>query len=435
MNGPYKPTGLFAIDISFDNIRGAMTQIDQMTGQAKAPNPNQVNLKKFMSMAENWTEDSPKLLSDQYGASPKAKYAISVYFDPIMAFAGHSFIPDKLNIGAMTAEEITAIMLHELGHANTIVERSGDFFYRYRYVKSNITQIVEENLSDPAKRKNLNKVIDEQLKSFNKDNGKDRKTIEILTKVNDTVATAMEAQESKASWLYSIFEFVVILCRLLTIYAILIMYQWFYIRWAIAVATELVEAIRLGMGHNDKHIKKSDTYFTGHNIRLIERMADEYVSRHGMSGPLASGLDKLVHIMKLSFATGTLNPYNRFRSTNAAALFFKFIAAMFGLLGLTDGHNTAYEEDHKRIGRMAQNTIGAFKQSGLPADVLNAYIKDYESTVATFNTHRTVTDRGLKVLYNLCDILTNPMRWLSLGKIIFSSHTSYDYEVLTDRID
>lgn len=435
-HGPFKPTGMFAVDISFNNIRGFLTQYEQMIGMSKAPNAKQVDLQKFMSMAENWAEDSPKLKESQYGPSPKSKYAVDIYFDSILAFAGHDFIPNKLDIENMKADEITAIMLHELGHANTVVERSGDFFYRYRYVKTNITEIIEEGMSTPAKRKELNKTLSKQLATFSKDKGADSKTIEVLVKANTVVAEAMEKrEESKASWLYSIFEFVVILCRLILVYAVLLAYGWLAIRWVLAIATEASEAIQLGMGHSDANVKKSDVLFTGHNLRLVERMADEYVSRHGMSGPLASGLNKLIRIMKYTYATGTMNPYNQFRSTKVAALFFKFVTAMFGLLGITDGYNLMYEEDHKRIGRMAQNTIGAFKKSSLPKDVLDAYIKDYEETVAVFNTHRTYTDRGIKALHNLCDVITNPMRWISLGKLFFSSNTNHDYEVLIDRVD
>lgn len=68
--------------------------------------------------------------------------------------------------------------------------------------------------------------------------------------------------------------------------------QYMLFRWLDSVCGDAIESVAL-TNANNSDTKTSDVRVTTHNLRLVERMADEFVSRHGMSGPLASALGKI----------------------------------------------------------------------------------------------------------------------------------------------
>lgn len=425
---PYQPSGMFAIDISFQNIYGCMEAINQLSGLDKADDRKYV--KDFMSMSENWDENSPLLKSDTYKKHKgTAKYKVNMFFDPIFAFMMDEYLPSGLDIGKMEASEIAAIMMHEIGHANTIIERASDQYYQVKRVqvaldrlKANPGENIVETYSD---------LLIQQITTFKKQKVLDEKQADLyLTTISKVQDANKNKEKDKAGITISALEFLTIILVNLILFFVNIVCIVYFIRYIFSAAIDLAESITL-TGANNNNSKVSDTRSTVHNMRLVERMADEFVSRNGMSGPLASGLHKLVSYFK--YGSMPITPHNRFKDTRMAAYAYKLFAALDFALNIDEMYNNTYESDLVRLKRMAENTIGAFKQINLPAEVIDMYIADYEQAMKIVNKKKPhVAAKTYKAILKMLDYITNPVL---ISRALLNGNLNKDYAELIDRMD
>ena len=426
---PYQPSGMFAIDISFQNIYGCMEAVDQFSGLDKASDRQHV--KEFMNMADNWDEKSPLLKNSTYQKNKKTvKYKVNMFFDPICAFMMDQYLPNGLGVERMEASEIAAIMMHEIGHANTVIERAADKYYQVKRTQVALDRLKASDDKSGLVEEYSNTLI-EQITAFKKQQLLDDKQADAyLTTIAKIQDMNKKKDKDTAGITVSSLEFLGLLIVNLILLFMYVIMTLYLIRYLFSMITDLHESFVL-MGANNGKDKVSDTRSTTHNMRLVERMADEFVNRNGMSGPLASGLGKLLAYFK--YGSVPISPYNKFKDTRAMAFTYKVFAAMSTLLKVDEVYNNTYEEDYTRLCRMAENTIGAFKQQNIPANVLDVYIADYEQVAKVLKQRKpNIAKRTYKVVLKMLDYITNPVL---IGRAMVSGNLNKDYEELIDRMD
>lgn len=134
---------------------------------------------------------------------------------------------------------------------------------------------------------------------------------------------------------------------------------------------------------NTSSTKLSDQAISVHNFKLCERLADQFVVRHGLGRALVSSLNKLDY--NIASGAGTsIYAKNSSIAWNVAKISY-FITV------LLNGDVYHFEEHDAMPVRgelIMQETIKVFKQN-LPPDMLDYYIADYESSQQALENRAT----------------------------------------------
>ena len=172
---------------------------------------------------------------------------------------------------------------------------------------------------------------------------------------------------------------------------------------------------------NTSKNKLSDQAVSVHNFKLCERLADQFVVRHGLGSYLVSSLNKLEYNLA-SGAGVTIFAKNSSVAWNVAKISY-FITT---LLNGDMYHMEEHDEMPMRGKLVLQETIKVFKQN-LPPDMLAYYIEDYERTQAALD-NRSTTLRIAEGITNFTKLL----RYLveTPAGLILSGRFPREYEQL-----
>lgn len=415
------PIGMFAVDLSFGDVIAALGTMDRITGVSR--NKLSKSMQEFMEVSKNFDTTTGKITNNKYGTDKKI--SVKMYFDALYAYCLHDFMSKHL-VEPLTASELAAVMLHEIGHALTVVERAGDYYFQQRrltehlnYVKQNedVVDIVED----------IYPVLKAGLKELVKNKDLNGKHIAFLNRALDTVKKATDSlQDIPPDTSITIISAIKMILKTL-IMAIASMVLVFYQFTLICkLGAEMTASMRLS--ESFRVDKTSDTFSTAHNLRFMERMADEFVSRHGASAPLASGLSKL---FKGYLSIGSIDSVT-IRESFIFSLYFKLIGTIFRMIfGIIP--NYTYEENYERLKRIAQNAITPLKQNDIPTWLRKDLIEDYELVLATTKDYKGIWDTDcMKSFEYLLSCFFNPTMII---RNVTTGNLRRDYEKLSDKID
>lgn len=432
----YSPQGFFAVDISFGEIRGALAAAERFSGTGTV-NDNARSLKNFETLANAFDEESPMLKQNVFGLDKKRKIECTMYFDPVCAFCLHDYVPVDMGVTRLTAEEIAAIVCHEIGHTNTMIERCRDKYYQYQRISTAVADI--RTVDDPVQFKDeASKAAVIAITTLQKQKMLSDTSATTLIRCIDGV-NRVDKDRTKKTDTYTppvtenkIVTFFDAISNLITgVFIVIfgILGQVLLLRWMISVIREL--DMNFVATVNDGSKKVSDTHTTSHNLRLLERIADEFVSRNGLSGPLASSLNKLHMYSNYTQGSSLLVTSPSLQHSRWMMGYFKLIAATMGMLGWNDISNYTYEEASDRLFRMAQNTIKVMKDE-LPTPLRVKFISDYEEAMRVAKSHKGKSYPLLGALQNIVLNITNPSVFY---RMVIDNKLTDDYKVLQDNVD
>ena len=289
------------------------------------------------------------------------KISFTLYFDPYGAFlaqeVGHSkCLP-------MTAEEIAAIVIHEIGHLHSMLEHALDgcmrmsvAFTAYEYFSKNAP--VEE------KKKVIQDLTDKKTQS----------------ETSDKADELIEQRKSGAG--AYILDGIGIFFGLIMDAALIGTIPLSIITQLFSYAADNSTLVCLNFSND----KLSDQRISVHNYKLCERLADQFVVRHGLGRGLISSLNKIEH----NAASGMGNRIFA-KNSSAAWTVRKIRYFIYQLLSGDMYYLEGHDETPVRNELVLLETIEVFKQS-LPPDMLDFYIADYEASKKALGD-RTLTLR------------------------------------------
>ena len=389
--GKQQLTGFFAVSLAFDDLDDAITILEHQTGDTRDISKTfSDSVKEMQTMTEYFDTKTSKLSTNVYGKDKKRKIKCEMYMDTMMAFLVHDFI--NVNICApFTAEELAAIYLHEIGHVLTVVERSNHLYS----VVLRETKHIQSIKNNPDKKKAFEEFVQTAKPTLTelKENKKlDPKLADTMLKVLDTGTYLLEQEGENIIFPIIGFVFVFIEHLLVLISTIIInVYLMFLLG-------ELIEGLTGEFAYGTDGLKSSDLAKSKHNLYQLERLADEYVSRHGMDGHLSSGLNKINDLFKFMAISGNscLTSYNK---SKTYYLYLCVITKLHALLGGTLCFTHNYEPQLSRLERLAQNARAAFKND-LNLKQLDFYINNYEKIQREIKVCKTkYTSRTADFIY------------------------------------
>lgn len=382
--------GLFAIELGLDDVGTVLKLMDRESGidthtYTKADKRYLEDLNHLVDLLD---PTKGKLKSNKYGKDNKHVIHVNIHFDMEFAFMSKYLFADKIDKeqAVPTADEITAIMLHEIGHMMTLVEHSFDMFATANRVRENVHIVdIKKLRNDPKAMSNF---IDEHKKILNRikkvtvmlpntqQNAKLSKNIKSISAAVDRLELLKISAKDTLSMNalgYKLYMFVIaILANVLTAFLIsLIIGSMVTLGNYILAAT-----INLDNNRSISTSGKTTDRGSGYNqLFLIERWADDYTAHQGYGPELASALNKLDYAYKnylMMFDDKKLRHSTWFLSLCEIASKFLDLPGVLCAPPLLDG---IYEDDVRRIERIREDTYAFFRNNkDVPPTVINAYL-------------------------------------------------------------
>lgn len=440
----YGICGFFAINIDISDIHDAMYEIISRSSGAHTyvSNKTEDYIDEIASMADNFNAFESKLDSKVFGKSKKPIYVSKVYFDINMAFLADEFVSADV-VEPLTPQELAAIMMHEIGHAMSTIEHAADAYFMHSRIKEITVNLKNKDMSEEECLELL-KQIDTKLLSklqvaLDGVDGSERPyftgLIRTVNTISMTIHNLQKADEvgSGSSLLGNLFRIgfhvvlVGIVGTILNLYCSAIC-----LVFGIPVWYEL--SIRSTKNRNDAGGKLSDVSANHNRDFVMERWADEFVSRHGYGSYLASALNKFDAMVMHSYLNGGDLSSVALREN---ALWQKYISLLSCITKLTSVLSwfdpTIYEDQYHRLYRLAQNNYALFKNDKVPVQIRNQWFDIVKKTEDEANAAKRFRDSKVgSAAVNVFKALTNPVKWYDY---INNGNIDQDLQRLEDNLD
>lgn len=450
-DGSTTPCGFFAVNIDINAMGPDMYRsIMNMTGT----NYSDTELSgkyadDVKELAECIDLDSGRLNKTTIGK--KIPITIqAIYFDAIFAFCLGEYI-DEQYATELTAEELAAIMMHECGHAMTVIEHAVDMYVTSSRIRNDAVNIKRSGDIKDAKAliKALDtKVVTKIVSIINKSdfaNASDTKNLKenvlkaatMIGKLNTLLDVAEKDKGSGSIIISAVMLPINVIMSLIHLLAIVIV--------DIALlAIQMITLIELmKYSYVDEHGdggKAADRRNNKNSLFLLERWADEFVSRQGYGDHLASGLVKFHKAMNyIVNASPEFNLIHNDRSINKLSIYsaivnmYLSICDSISLMNYLDP--VIYENNYNRLKRILENSKGIFKEEKLPDNCVYEWIAKCKETEVQMQKAKRFTDTdfgkaAINILHNL--FILEPV---NLWQLIKDGKLDRDCTILEDRLD
>lgn len=313
-------------------------------------------------------------------------------------------------VDELTAEELTAIYLHEIGHLIVFMERCANTVAHCRMLEEKVNFFARN-----ADFKEKKKALEYMLKRD------DKKKEPILDDVDniDTMTTTASGNV----------VFNILMMFLTSVFTLLFSYfpVFFILRKTVTIFSDLL-TLQLKTGYDTKKGDKLTTHSEG---AADEAAADEFVSKNGMGSHLISGLDKYKKaggMLGMDGVTVANNPISR------ALLFLpQLLLSIDGSLNKQRWLDI-YEDDFDRTERLIRNTYDSFKDRNLPKVVTEYALKECERAIENrkkFMKNNTL-DYKIRAIHQFISDYMSP---LTLAKTILNGNFIKQYDRLEKKID
>lgn len=432
-------TGCIAVDLTLGYSGAAVSEIlTNMSGTPQYVTGPESVVKTMQSMADYFDRDQSKII---HKPGDKIKQmAVNIYFDVNLAFCVYDFIPNK-SAEEFTAEELSAILMHEIGHAMSTVEHAADLFmqiqYLDEYTKSSVSK--ETAVSGLTAYKNIvYPAIDKYAKQLKKTNST---TSAVISKVNNTMntlATALidennttynndNSTESIMTTIGSSFSALICLCFRFLVFVIKLIHCTIF-------TIHIYGLLSITSDENARNKKNSDVMTTQRNLYLIERWADEFVVRQGYGAYLASGLNKIIKITNVyDTLMGLKISSQRLRNSSIFAALINVLTWVndtFSISYLLDP--VIYENDYNRLKRIVEDTNAFFREhKDVSIEIKELWLGKLNAAEAALSQQKTFKNLAVKKILDLLLRLTP----VNIIRFLYNSGLTKDMEVLLDKVD
>ena len=435
------PTFMFAMQPIMGSDKELAKVIDSMTGNALYGGNIDFSKKTYEEVKKVAASFDRK--KGRVGVSTylKKDLTMNFFFDPYVAFLTKDTL--NVNLEYFTAEELTAITLHEVGHMMSLLEHCADMFYN---VSLNIA--IAKSFAKTAPMSEKFKAVKEYLKDKNA-----AKNLSENSKLKPQQADAAnkafensdnfrkEDNHNDSSWSFwtTILNFFVSM-----VYLAYTVVGWIYC----PINAFILQLIQdLGIAWSRDYVQKGGSNNPKYSDYLAnkttafnwERWADEYVTRYGYGSHLNSGLNKLFDTMaKTQLFTGMNEKgVDVWIRNSGIPMYLSYVihyTYSFLLGGNMDDGFGIYETQIDRMKRVVQDTANVFKRMDMPQEVMDLYIQEFEKCKKSLDNVSTMRRcEHLFALVQRCIMsFVDPVQ---LGNRLLRGNIKAEYAQLANDID
>ena len=270
-------------------------------------------------------------------------------------------------IRPLSSEELTAIILHEIGHVLSVIDYAS-FMYR---TLQEYTAPVKVSIKTIADAKKAVKTAKKAVDNLEKKNGSSK-----YTKLpNRAILKLEELLDDKPN--INIFKLAI--CHLATALLMIVMFPVTIIVMLDMIAMLWSEDILDMIEYNKKYLTKdSDFKHTRKELTDIEFRADEFVSAFGYSDHLVRGLDILTMNSKIVTPKydGTGAPVHKGQSMLPYHMNHIQMILLAPYFAVIESHGT----DKDRYAKIQRTMIKQMKAADLPAPLMEDLVLQYRNT-------------------------------------------------------
>lgn len=381
-------SGIFAVDIGLDNCEDVLDILARQTGTHTGYPPTlEEGAAELAETHKLVNEKNSTLTSNVFGKN-KRPIAVTMYMDVDMAFLLLDNVPKHMNLEPLTARELTAVYLHEVGHLVTMLEQSGNMFQIFDLQKQHLASIGRSTKTENADLPKMVSIYTNKLRPYLVDKVKKRKLNKKVLEAADAVRSASEyvMHTDTSDWIYGTFEFITSILTSLWFVVILAANRIVLLFGLYEIGYALYYFLADKPGESGKSTEQSLSSSVYYHA---ERMADEFCVRHGYGSDLASGLQKLTQwgreVLSVTWTTGASVSSGSLRDSWIFSLYLKGYSALLRFFRLDIGSIgddfsfglNSYEGDVERLERLLQDQKAIFKQT-MPSDMAGHYLAEME---------------------------------------------------------
>ena len=441
---PFGPDFMYAVEVNISEFgNDYVNQQYRMTGTNFRDNIYNGEFEKDVKDLANCIDlRSGKIIRDRTRPNNIKLYVARMYFDIISAFCITDFA-DPDFVEPLTAEELAAIMMHECGHAMTVIEHAADSYVTSGRLNNYCTTIT--NTNNPKDIAKMNKAVRTNLIPAMKRAAKGDQ--ELTKKVNDvdkrlanidTILGYVSKESPGEGTLIGGLSTLVWNVLMVHIRIAYLSVQYIVVTLLNSIyGNELQRYVIHFYDSTVRDVKSNDRRDNYNQDFLMERWADEFVARHGYGEHQASALRKLLKNIKYcASSTGRLLMYYRPLNdiTIYSCLMAAYISIMWWLYPTSWIDPIAYENGYDRIKRLLQNTKGIFKEEKLPDACVYEWVAKCNEIELQMKKVKELqhTDFGKGVVNVLHNLIMDPA---NLFQLIKDGKLDRDCAILEDRLD
>lgn len=412
-------------------------------------------LEELMSISDIFDKKEARLKSRTFGKSKRAVYARKLYFDINAAFLSDEYVSASV-VEPLIAEEVAAIIIHEIGHAMTMIEHCGDLYYMKSRFESFCLNIKSVKLTDADCTKLLNsidKVLVKGVKTKVKNCASMDSTIknDIVNKL-DNISAAINVVNRDEDAKSGTNFFADILRGAATLYRILVAdvrmiiiicvtqfvdYLLMYLQCLALIPIFTETRNRNVRDRNASGGKASDIGASRNQKFVLERWADDFVAKQGFAQYQVSGLHKVRDIIDYSALNGNYFWYGSIRLKESIImqmlidLGFAFLKILH-MSWFCDSPD--YENPYRRALRLLQDTYSFFKyDEKIPKKMVIEWINKVKKMEQDAEKDKRLIDtKPGQVFFKLVTTLISPAAWFDY---VYNGNLSSDLKLLGDNLD
>jgi hypothetical protein len=349
---------------------------------------------------------------------------------PIGIFCMGDYIKKDLHKYQMTAEEIAAVTLHEIGHIFSFVEYMGDACFMGYFGNSIMRDVTASFHKDPLL------TTDNIIAEAEKVKPKDKRAAMLLEK-STAIAKRFRSGLVDGDGHYTEVGYSGVILRLiLTILANITL-----LVGTIQLTTLFqMQLFLMNVLPDNKDIKRD--YAAVKSASMFERLADEYVSRYQMSKHLNEALIKLGNMLANTKFLQFGPIYNaRLNQSLILAIIIRVISIpnqLFYMTVRTLGHEKdgTYESDDVRLRRNISNLVDVLKDKSLPPEVRQTLVADIDFMEESLKKKETryIYDFVSKLMGFIFSIPANILS-LPFTHILGSANADKEFFKLFEHLD
>lgn len=353
-----------------------------------------------------------------------------LYFDISAGLLLNHYVPVEI-VEPLTAQELTAIYLHETGHFFSLVDRARYHYYVNERITKQLSTLCDKY--DTVEVINeFNNYKNELLDNIKKTNDKDLlKKFTIVDKAITTVKylTDRKDESSKEKEINTITVIISLLIR-----SVMYVIKDIFFRLLISTFSIILDNYDSSKALMSHSRKVSDQIETSKHYTAFEKDADEYTVRSGYGAYQISGLTKIEKVFTYIYTIKNLSyiPDYNLTKVSKRVLEYIHILTMFEKFSCyTTGPSGKYEHGLNRNKRLCQMGIAALKHTDPTFRAI--YLNHYERSIEEMKKLEKFADNPLRKIDNFINmIITAPSIFIDN---ILTGRVNKDYFILQDQVE
>lgn len=353
------------------------------------------------------------IIKPQFRKDMKKWIQCGIGFDIALGFLAKDYLPKNADVDYLTARELTAIMLHEIGHNMNLVEHAADM---YAHVSAfNALRTYAEKMCTPQQAIELGKyaIAYGTQAGLNKDASRLAGIVESASKDLASCGKQQLDQNGKNCFVLSM------VCS-----AFELLGEAIHIICDIAIADPTRWTFRMSQNK-----KVGDTIIHDRMWQWEERHADEYAMLNGYGADQVTSLEKIMKVYNLLGRSSkeVEQMQHAERTRQKLSLFSKIHLFSVAHNMLSSPMYMLYPPGSQRYREILKSTIQNLKKHGADAAYVTKYMKDIETILDSIDK-MSREDKYLELSMERYKVF---IKFTSLGSILsWLTHGRVDTELV-----